>query len=588
MIRSLAAAFVLAASAPAGAWSIGSQLDYTGCHERITTAAFRAARAMYPTAPVIVPTADEQALIGEVQFVPPADFVHDLAAMALLLGVRDNDLKGNNPLDSLQLTEVHGNPNTQEEHCIRSATDDGTAGDPAALDRCRAFIHTRVAEALAGLGADGTVDASDRMELAVYVSFAGHVKPRLPVFYVKLGQAVHALEDGFTHTYRTADGLQVTTVTNWIDYVSTQGATPERDGPPHLAQLDHCERHNPLVDRNFDLATKAATALIEIAMDPSRTADEKLAAVDALTAQYLTYKPGCSADNDFCDAPEPKVPNPAVGCSAAGGAAGLLPLVLVLGFVLRRRWLALASVLAGGTALAQPAPATPGTTATAGTTATPGTSATPATPGPPATPAAPDSPGVPAPADKPAENAAVDAGHEPGRDEKTPTVNEVEKVREAKKLGSPYGFDAMLGGSFVHGALAGSVGGRYRLDERWVVGVDLEWNPWITSAPWSMKAGSASLYGTVIRRFPMKLDRVNLRTTLSLGVSTLLFDVYGAPKYDVGPFVSLSPLGIDYDLGNSVRLVFDPLGVAVPVPHLGLIPLYYEQFRSMIGIQIGG
>lgn len=73
MLRSLAAALVIAVSAPAGAWSIGSQLDYTGCHERITTAAFRAARARFPTAPVIVPTADEQALIGEVQFVPPAD-----------------------------------------------------------------------------------------------------------------------------------------------------------------------------------------------------------------------------------------------------------------------------------------------------------------------------------------------------------------------------------------------------------------------------------------------------------------------------------------------------------------------------------
>jgi hypothetical protein len=24
------------------------------------------------------------------------------------------------------------------------------------------------------------------------------------------------------------------------------------------------------------------------------------------------------------------------------------------------------------------------------------------------------------------------------------------------------------------------------------------------------------------------------------------------------------------------------------VPHIGLIPLYYEQFRTMIGIQIGG
>ncbi|HSN24979.1 MAG TPA: hypothetical protein VLT45_01805, partial [Kofleriaceae bacterium] len=302
------------------AWSIGSQLDYTGCHERITTAAFRAARARFATAPVIVPTANEAALISEVQFVPPADFRADLAAMSLLLGVRDNDLKGHNPLDTLQLTEVHGNPDRQDEHCIRSAEDDGTAGDPAALDQCRTFIHTRIAEALAALAPDGTVDASARMELTVYVSFAGRVRPMLPTFYVRLGQAVHALEDGFSHTYRTPDGAAVTVVTNWIDYVSTGGAQPDRDGPPHLAVLDHCEGSDPLVKRNFDLATQAATELFDIVLDPTRTTDDKLAAVDALTAKYLAYQPGCTSDNAYCDAREPHVTGPgATGCDAGAG-----------------------------------------------------------------------------------------------------------------------------------------------------------------------------------------------------------------------------------------------------------------------------
>ena len=151
MNRYAVLALVLGTST-AHAWTIGSQLDYTGCHERITTTAFRATRSMFDTAPVIVPTRDESALIDAVQFVPPNDFKQDLAAMALLLGVRDNDLKGHNPLDSLQLVEVHGNPATQEEHCIRNAEDDGTPGDTAALDRCRAFIHTRISEAIAGAG----------------------------------------------------------------------------------------------------------------------------------------------------------------------------------------------------------------------------------------------------------------------------------------------------------------------------------------------------------------------------------------------------------------------------------------------------
>jgi hypothetical protein len=85
----------------------------------------------------------------------------------------------------------------------------------------------------------------------------------------------------------------------------------------------------------------------------------------------------------------------------------------------------------------------------------------------------------------------------------------------------------------------------------------------------------------------MAFDRVNLRTSLHLGISTLLFDVYGAPKGSVGPYIAFTPLGIDYDLGGSVRLVLDPVEIACPVPHLGPLPLYYEQFRVMIGLQIG-
>src|SRR3569623_843045 len=227
----------------------------------------------------------------------------------------------------------------------------------------------------------------------------------------------------------------------------------------------------------------------------------------------------------------------------------------------RRRWVVVAATCAiAGSVAAQPAP-DPGTGSGSG-------SAMP----PVVTDAPPDAPAIPVTPDKPADAAAVQQGLEPGRDVKTPTVTEVEKIREDKQLGSPRGAAFMIGGAFVHGALATSVGGRYRLNERWTLGVDLEWNPWITSVPWALKAGAGSVYATVIRRFPMKLDRVNLRTTFSLGVSTLLFDVYGAPKYDVGPFVALSPLGIDYDLGGSVRLVVAPLAVAVPVPHLGLIP----------------
>ena len=669
LLRTLGTVTLIAAAAtPAAAWTIGSQLDYTGCHERITTTALRAARERYASAPVIPPTPDEQALIDGVQFVPPADFQHDLAAMSLLLGVRDNDLKGNNPLDSLQLVQVHGNPDTQEEHCIRASDDDGDAGDPAALERCRTFIHDRFAEALEGFGQNGEVAGDLRAPLAVWVSFAGRVRPELPQFYVELGQAVHALEDSFTHTYRTSDGLEVTTVMNWIDYVSTGGADADRDGPAHLSQLDDCESTDPLVMRNFKNANDAATALVELALDPALAYDAKLAGVDALLAKYLTYSPGCDNANGFCDAAELKVPATS-SCNAGGGATGWL-MVLALGAVLRKRRASGhepaplpdaddpgvapppkkhappvrrdddKTPIPGGDdpGIAPPKKAmtcmhessTPLIDAAIATvvpeppregilppryargTATQFIKRTgrlaalviallgaprlvhaqpaadqPAVPVQPVPTEGADAPAVPVVPEKAGDAADAAKGKEPGRDVKTPTQGEVEKVREAKRLGSPFGFAAALGGSVDHGAFAGMVGGRYRINERWVVGLDAEWNPWVTTAPWKVMAGTASVYATIIHRYPMKLDRVNLRTTLNLGVSTLLFDVYGAPKYDVGPFVGISPLGIDYDLGGSVRLVFDPLEVAVPVPHIGLIPLYYEQFRTMIGIQIG-
>src|SRR3954469_893142 len=141
------AAAVLAATAawpppPAHAWAIGSQLDETGCHEPITAAALRAVRARFDTAPAITPSSDEAALIADAEFAPPSDLVHDLAGMALLLGVRDNDLKGIDPLASLDLIQVHGNPQTQDEHCIRGPDDDGATGDTAAIAACRAFIAT--------------------------------------------------------------------------------------------------------------------------------------------------------------------------------------------------------------------------------------------------------------------------------------------------------------------------------------------------------------------------------------------------------------------------------------------------------------
>src|SRR5678816_3779399 len=64
------------------AWAIGSQLDNAGCHEPITAQALRTVRATLATAPALTPSRDEAAMIADVLFAPPKDFVDDLAAVS--------------------------------------------------------------------------------------------------------------------------------------------------------------------------------------------------------------------------------------------------------------------------------------------------------------------------------------------------------------------------------------------------------------------------------------------------------------------------------------------------------------------------
>ena len=64
----------------------------------------------------------------------------------------------------------------------------------------------------------------------------------------------------------------------WRIIVDKRASNEERDGPIHLTAMDHCEGSDPIVARNFQMATAASTELISIALNPGMTRAEKVAA----------------------------------------------------------------------------------------------------------------------------------------------------------------------------------------------------------------------------------------------------------------------------------------------------------------------
>jgi hypothetical protein len=548
--------WLLAVPDPTPAYTVSSPIT-SGCHERITSEALRTVRLELPTAGPLPLTRDERALVDDLQFTPDGD-MRDLGGATLLLGVRDNDLKGRSSGDLTMLAGVHGDPHTQQEHCLRNAGQNEPGGSLAALTDCRTYIRGRVVEALDGLDASGAPDLASRTSFPVYLAIRGRVDASLPTYYVRMGQAIHAVEDSFTHTYRTADGMKVTVVLNWVDEVGGK-INEASDGPAHAHVMDVCDDPDELRTTRRLLATDAAVALLRATLDPLRSRDEKEATVDSILDTYLSYSPGCTFDNGWCDAPERSYkdsPQKPFGC-ATGGGGGLLGAVgalLALGLLARSRrrvtsilgafLLASASALAAGSARA-------------------------------AEPAAPP----PAPADEPA---TTDAHSPPA-----PVTVVVPQPGPRDPSQGAWGAYLGLAASIDKPAAAIQLGLRRRLSTHWTVGLDGEWNPWLSLyGRRTMTRGVFNGYGTVILRFPLAYENFNLRSTLNLGVSYLLFDLYGAPKGSLGYYAGVSPLGLEWKLSRTFLIIINPLNVAIPVPQTKGIPLSYPQYRFSIGLGI--
>jgi hypothetical protein len=541
----------------AEAYTISSAIT-AGCHEKITTDALRAVRLDLPSAAPLPADRNDRALIDDLEFTPANDMT-DLGGATLLVGVRDNDLKGRDSMALSQLALVHGDPSAQREHCLRNSHEKEPGGSATAVSDCRAFIVERIGEALAGLDATSTPDLAQRTSIPLYLSLRHSVDASLPTYYVRIGQAIHAIEDSFTHTYRSPDEMQITVNLDWVDEANGN-LVEATDGPPHSTELDRCDDPDDLRQRRRELATEAATAVLRTTLDPNHTNDEKMAAVEVILDKYLSYSPGCTFDNNWCQAAERQYGNSQFGCSVGGppyrtsgwGWLVIVGLFTMVGRTWRRHgkkaviglsilWL---TSFLPSRAFAQPEPGGP-----------------------------------------PPDTAALAAEHKAPLPVTTPVKEPGPKDPSQVALGAYLGGS----GSVNNAAAAATLGARLRFSKHWTFGLDAEWNPWIAvNGASTVRAGVFNGYGTVIFRLPLAYEQFNLRTTANLGVSRLLIDLYGAPKGSTGIYAGLSPLGLEWKMSRMFFLIINPLNFAMPTPQLKGVPFSYSQYRFTIGLEVYG
>jgi len=537
---------VLAAPRAAAAFTIETPATQ-GCHEGLAIAAYRRVQAQWPE--VIQPLAsrgDDEALIADVPFNVPKS-MRSIGAVSLLLGVRDNDVKEHGATDLKNLTTAASEPGGQAEHCLRAIEEDGPDGSRQAVESCRKFIRETLLSALDGLDDAGHVSNDKREKLKVSLAIRDQIDVHVPLFFLRAGRGLHAIQDSFTHTFRNPDQPgKIRVVLNFVEY--TQGTLDEAaDGPAHASEMDVCDDPDELRTERHALAAEASGVALMALLDPSLDRRGKEKAVDAMLDDYVSYDADadCNLDNGWCDAPEAKYGSPPLGCQMSGGAprsgVPLLMAALVGSVLALRRRRIVGGVLSlaalfGGVREAR----------------------------------ADEKSG---PIDGPA---AALAG-----------TSEAAQPGKIDKAGAFFARVA-TGASYDNAAFSTGLGVRYQLTRNWMLGFDGEWNPYVATEPRKVRTGSANAYFSLIRRFQLRHASVNIRSSVSLGASMLLFDLVGADKYSKGPYFGVNFLGVEWKMGRGFYLTIDPTSIAIPVPNIVGVPFMYVQYRFLVGLEFGG
>jgi hypothetical protein len=203
---------------------------------------------------------------------------------------------------------------------------------------------------------------------------------------------------------------------------------------------------------------------------------------------------------------------------------------------------------------------------------------------PPAAPPLVETPPPPPPPVQPAAPVPGSGEHAPP----PPTVVPVQEPGPQDPSQIAWGIYLGGSGSVNDAALAITAGARLRVSKHWALGLDGEWNPWVGYNGSTVRAGVFNGFGTVFLRTPLAYEKFNLRTSVSLGFSRMLMDLYGAPKGTTGLYGGFSPLGLEWKLSRVFYLIVNPLNIAVPAPQLKGVPFVYPQYRFTLGLEIYG
>ena len=550
--------FLLAlAPGEASAFSTESSVG-DGCHEAMTVAAIKTAG--WPggeVAPELSET--DRRILDDAAFGVTGD-IYDPWSIAMLLGNRHVDLRSHERSDFVALSIEAARPARQPEHCLRMPGHDGEQGDVAAIEACRDFIMEQVGLAI---GTANTIDLSIRETHEVVLDFGGPYEVAFPRYAFRMGMALHAVQDGFSHMLRTEDGMRVVHVMNYTEFVDESYDYSEaRDGLVHQSHLDECGEGIPQhQQQRVDHAAQASAELLAAVNDPSGGREGRLARASEVLDRWFGYEAGCTVDNSYCNSAA--LEDWTGTCSAQGtrpnGNAwwAMLPFAGVILLLARRRLARVGAAAAVAIALA--------TTAGTGT----------------------------ARADDP-DTDAEDIENANERGEAVVSVDREEgeldiverRTVDAGDGGDPVnrGFGVRLGlaGTIDNAGAAVTLGVRIDVVDWLTLGVDGEYNPWFSIETGETAPGTANLYLTGIGTWGV-IGPVEIRTSLHAGVSMLLWDMVGADKYTVGPFLGITPLGVAFRVSRELRITLDPGGFFVSIAQRQGVPLLYEQHRFGVG-----